>query len=1072
MKLVIFLVGLILFPVTAFSAPIEPGLDGERIIVHEQMEVFIDETGERNFDEIRDRPFESFTRNAPSFGYTTDVYWVRFQVDASAAEDEWFLKLLSPTMDHVTLYTELADGTVTSVETGDLVPYRERPRNNRNFVFPVDYAETEGLMTHYMRFETEGAMQFPLELNNQRVYSEQTQWDYLILGLLAGLAAVMALYNFFIYLSLRHPSYLFYVLFIIVNLFTFLSFTGLAYQFIWPEAVWFNNRAILFFMLLSNMMAIIFAVNFLELRKEVPRSLIYMYMAFSINLILLGVWAYSYPLALNLIVIASVATVLTVLTAALIRYRQGFGPSIYFLFAWQFFVIGVLISIFTDLGFVPYSFFTKYAWQIFTSVELVLFSFALANKITAIQKEKEEARQEALEALQRTDRLKNEFLQMTTHELRTPLNGMISIAESLREGIAGEQNEAAKKHLDVIIRSGSRLSYLIGDIVDVSRMENQDFDMRVEEVDLKPAVELACEMVKPLAAEKSLTIINEVGQLPNVAADEHRLQQILYNLLINAVNYTKEGTVRIRGSQSEETVTIYIRDTGIGISEEERRRLFEPFERGRDAEGYYREGMGIGLHLTKRLIELQGGRIEVESDPGKGSMFSFTLPAAKQAAGQFMPAADSIAELERNHAGAKRILAADDDHVNLQVIVNYLQLEGYDVTAAPDGLTVMEKLEKQSFDLVIMDVMMPGLSGFSVCKELRTRFSYTELPVLLLTAQNLIEDRLAAYRAGANDYLVKPIDRRELMIRVDTHLKLSGAVQELESRRQELENINLMLEGMVDERTAELGRKNAELEVKNDQLTHMEAARVEMLSNISHELGTPVTFLKNYIHTVREGFVDPSDENYLQIVDKKIQLLDRLIVDLFELVKLETGQMNMGIETVELTDWLNDVHQTFAMELSESDIHFPAITYDHIEKGQWYVSIDKGRMMQVFNNLIGNARKFTRNSIHISVETRQDTGYREFDGGAVIRITDNGRGMKKDQLEHIFKRFYKATGDRGKPSTGTGLGLAIAKEIIARHHGEIWVESEIGEGTTFSFCIPVLAAHARFEEEASSHGST
>lgn len=1072
MKLFIFLISLLLFPAAAISAPIEPGTDGERIIVHEQMEILVDETGEQTFEEIRGSAFDTFTGNAPSFGYTTDVYWVRFQVDASATEDEWFLKLLSPTMDAVTFYTEFPDGAVTSVETGDLVPYRERPRNNRNFVFPVEYAETNGVVTHYMRFETEGAMQFPLELNDQQLYSEQTQWDYLILGLLAGLAAVMALYNFFIYLSLRHPSYLFYVLFIIVNLFTFLSFTGLAYQFIWPEAVWFNNRAILFFMLLSNMMAIIFAVNFLELRREVPKSLVYMYTAFSINLILLAVWAYSYPLALNLIVIASVATVLTVLSAALIRYRQGFGPSIYFLFAWQFFVIGVLISIFTDLGFVPYSFFTKYAWQIFTSVELVLFSFALANKITAIQKEKEEARQESLEALQRTDRLKNEFLQMTTHELRTPLNGMISIAESLREGVAGEQNEDAKKHLDVIIRSGSRLAYLIGDIVDVSRMENQDFNLRVEEVDLKPAVELACEMVKPLAAEKSLRLVNEVNQLPNVSADEHRLQQILYNLLINAVHYTREGTIRIRGSQSGDKVTIYIRDTGIGISEEERKHLFEPFERGSDAEGHYQEGMGIGLHLTKRLIELQGGRIDVESNPGKGSMFSFTLPAAKQKAGQFMPAADSIAALEHGRSGAKRILAADDDHVNLQVLVNYLRLEGYDVTAAPDGLTVMEKLEEQSFDLVIMDVMMPGLSGFSVCKELRTRFSYTDLPVLLLTAQNLIEDHLAAYRAGANDYLVKPIDRRELIIRVDTHLKLAGAVQELESRRRELEDVNEMLEGMVDERTAELGRKNEELEIKNDQLTNMEAARVEMLSNISHELGTPVTFLKNYIHTVREGFVDPSDENYLQIVDKKIQLLDRLIFDLFELVKLESGQMNMGIETEELITWLNDVHQTFAMELLEAGIHFPAITYRQIEEGQWYVSIDKGRMMQVFNNLIGNARKFTSDTIHISVEKMQDAAYSEFDGGAVIRITDNGSGMEKEQLEHIFKRFYKAAGDRGKPSTGTGLGLAITKEIIARHHGEIWVESEIGAGTTFSFCIPVLAASAQFEEEASSHGSS
>ncbi|SDO57933.1 ATP-binding protein [Alkalicoccus daliensis] len=1065
-KMVVMLI-LLLFFVPSVHAEILHELDEEEGIanIHMHMEVLEDETGELQLEEVQELEFEEVTGAAPSYGYTESVYWAKFMVDASTAEDMWYLKLDNPTMDNVVIYEVGPDNDVETREAGDLFPYNQRELNNRVFVFRYDFSEREGIYTYYMRHETEGAMQLPITFSNQTVYSENTQSDYLILGLLAGLAGVMAVYNFFIYLSLKNSSYLYYVMFIVVNLFTFLSFTGLAYQFIWPEAVWWNNRAIIFFLTLSNIMALLFARNFLELRKLIPKALRYFQIAIAANIIILLIWIFSYSIALEISIVASILTVFVVLTTAVIRFRQGYHPAIYFIFAWQFFVVGVIISISTDLGVVPYSFFTKYAWQIFTSVELILFSFALTNKINIIRQEKDRARQEMLETLQRTDELKNEFLAMTSHELRTPLNGMIGIAESLKEGAAGKQTKLTRYNLDLIVKSGERLALLIGDITDFSRLENKDFHLRISKVDIVETLNVVVQMIRVMNNKPTLEIINKVKKLPLIYADEHRIQQILYNLLINAVRYTKEGSIIIEGKADAEKVTLFMKDTGIGISENELQLIFDPFQRGTNADHSYKEGMGIGLHLSKRLIELQGGEITLQSQLGEGSTFSFSFPVAEEAHQKNM-------QLEKEHMNAApvpeapvsremlqgRILIADDEEVNVRVLTNYLRLAGYEVTAVSNGSEVLEKVSSGNYDLIIMDVMMPKISGYNACRELRKTYSYTELPILMLTARGLIEDRLAAYETGANDYLVKPVDRRELLIRVETHIKLSRAVFELEERRIELEGLNEILERKVEIRTSELETKNSELEYKNEQLTEMEASRIEMLSNISHELGTPVTFLQNYIQTVKEGFIDANDEKYLKIVQQKIHLLDRLIFDLFDLVKLESGSMNMMLQEIEIHAFLEEMYHYFSWELKEAGIHFPPPVLKGItNEDDYFVCIDKERLLQVFSNLIGNARKFVKEDPFIQIEAALLPADAEGDTKLRISIYDNGEGIKAEELQSIFKRFYKVTDYKQKKAIqGTGLGLAITKEIVEHHQGTIWAESIPGNGTVLSFTLPAV----------------
>lgn len=1035
----------------------------DNIAVHSNMEIFADPSGVMELPEVMEQQFNEVSGPAPSFGYTKTVYWARFQLDVSSAEDVRYLKLDNPTMDRIELYQISSEGDVDLREAGDLLPFHQRELDHRTFVFRLNFSELSGVYTYYMRLETEGAMQLPITLTDPVSYSENTQRDYLILGILAGLAAVMALYNLFIFLALKNRSYLYYFMFILVNLMTFLSFTGLAYQFIWPDAVWWNNRSIIFFLTLSNIMAIIFAGHFLEIKRFMPKLLIYFQIAVAANIFILIIWIFSYPLSLDLSIISSVLTILSVMTAAFLRFRKGFRPAFYFLMAWQFFVLGVIISIFTDLGIVPYSFFTKYAWQIFTSVELVLFSMALANKISIMRKEKEAARQEAVETLRRADELKNEFLGVTSHELRAPLNGMIGVAESLREGAAGKQSDQTNENLDLIIKSGKRLSLLVGDILDFSKIEQNEFQLHITNVDLAETIDIVVQMVSMSNNNDQVTIENRTKDLPLVLADEDRMQQIIYNLLFNALNYTVKGSIVIETAVLERQVQISVTDTGIGISEKEMEMIFHPFQRGTNAVNAYKQGMGIGLPLTKKLIELQGGELKASSKLGEGSSFSFKLPALD---GEVI--LRKTAEMETKHlprlqqtyqapdVEQKKILIADDEAINVQVLMNYLQLENYHVTASGNGAEVLEMIQKESFDMIIMDVMMPFVSGYNACRTLRKSYSFTELPILLLTSRGQLEDRLTVYEAGANDYLVKPMDRRELLIKVETHLKLSAAVSELENQRAELSDRNRILGENVVSRTRELEHKNNELEEKNKQLVDMEASRIEMLSNISHELGTPITFLQNYVQTVKEGFIDANDEKYLSIVQQKIQMLDRLIFDLFDLVKFESGKIRLELKETELSQLMEEMYHYFSWELKEAGIEFPApAVKGRAADEKIYLHIDKERITQVFSNLIGNARKNLGAGGRIEIKAEIEISDAEkIPQTVTIAVQDNGRGLEETQLKNIFKRFYKVPDLEKRQIPGTGLGLAITKEIIEVHEGKIWAESGHGEGAVFLFTLP------------------
>ena len=402
--------------------------------------------------------------------------------------------------------------------------------------------------------------------------------------------------------------------------------------------------------------------------------------------------------------------------------------------------------------------------------------------------------------LTRIDKMKDEFLANMSHELRSPLNGIIGLAESLVEGSAGELEKSAHHDLSLIISSGKRLSYLVNDILDFSKLKHKDIELNLSTVDVFAVMQLVMALTRPLLKNKNIEIKNTIEpDAIMVKGDENRLQQIILNIFGNALKFTEEGTITISAKNhmlNPDFVEIAIEDTGVGIPEDKIKKIFESFEQADGSITRSYGGTGLGLAISKKLLELHKGKIWVDSEIGKGSRFTFTLPKSfeevqlgvkvdeeKMFPGIMDLSYEDVRLLKKTSSVAenleiKKILVVDDEPVNLQVLINHLTLENFEVVPAVNGIEALEKLQKEEIpDLIILDVMLPRMSGYEVCTVIREQYSQHDLPILLLTAKNKPEDIVTGLEVGANDHLTKPVNKKELLARVNSLISLKDSVK-------------------------------------------------------------------------------------------------------------------------------------------------------------------------------------------------------------------------------------------------------------------------------------------------------
>ena len=705
------------------------------------------------------------------------------------------------------------------------------------------------------------------------------------------------------------------------------------------------------------------------------------------------------------------------------------------------------------------------SWWAYTLYMLLLTGFIFV--LIRAQLRKLAFERKVNERLMRINRLKDEFLANTSHELKTPLNGIIGLAESLIDGAAGPVNASLATNLSMIVSSGRRLSTLVNDILDFSKLRDRELVLQTRPLNLQAVTDMVLTLSRPLLGSRPVTLVNEVpDDIPTIEADENRLQQILFNLVGNAIKFTSRGTVRITARESGDRIQVAVSDTGMGIDPEKTNQIFDAFEQGDSSISRSSGGTGLGLAITRQLVELHGGSIWVVSNPGEGSTFFFTLSRAEETAPweiiqPLYRVQDEPIEPERpatprpkeEDGRSYSILIVDDEPVNRQVLFNHLTQQSHRVAEAADGFEALAMIDKEHYDLVLLDIMMPRLSGYEVCRRIRETYPVQELPVIFISARNRINDLVAGFESGANDYLTKPVSKLELLSRVDMHLRLL--------------DVSRILEQKVEERTRALKTKNDELlRARNHMVMQEKMASVGMLaSGVAHELRNPLNFINGFSE-IGIGLCEELGE----IQDKPDpEKLRELTEDLAENARLinEHGDraariiQNMlrltGSSPRELrqTD-LNELVGQFA-ELATNERcgpgeepNLPVALETDFDKSIGEVGVDPRDISRVIINLVTNACESVRIQHKSDGQGRIKVTTRDLKDDIEIRIWDNGHGIPKDDRRRVFDPFFTTRSDSGH----IGLGLPICYDIVVNgHQGSLTLKSD-EESTEFTLVLP------------------
>jgi signal transduction histidine kinase/CheY-like chemotaxis protein len=400
------------------------------------------------------------------------------------------------------------------------------------------------------------------------------------------------------------------------------------------------------------------------------------------------------------------------------------------------------------------------------------------------------------EELEASNRYKSEFLANVSHELRTPLNSILLLSKMLAENPTDALSPEQARQAKVIHDAGSDLRALIDNILDLSRIEARQMALATEPVNLRTLIDSVVELMKPQLDEKSLELKLEIDPAApqSIISDGEKLRQILINFLSNAVKFTERGgiTVSLRygaGSPGDPCpVSISVTDTGVGIEQDKHGLVFEAFKQADGSTSRRFGGTGLGLSISRELAGLMGGKIDVQSQAGAGSTFTLLLPLempTEQAeVGDSNTVSGRVDKMKKAAIpvadyGAARVLLVDDDVRNLLALTPLLEQWHLQVMAAGDGPEALETLESDGeFNLVFMDIMMPGMDGYEAIRRIRQQDRFSELPIIALTARAGEEDLRLCRESGADDCVVKPVDPAELKKLLDNYLAGADGAEE------------------------------------------------------------------------------------------------------------------------------------------------------------------------------------------------------------------------------------------------------------------------------------------------------
>ncbi|WP_339904991.1 7TM diverse intracellular signaling domain-containing protein, partial [uncultured Cyclobacterium sp.] len=655
--------------------------------------------------------FEAITGPSTNLGFTKEKYWLRFAIKNTTEHPlQYFLETGRPITDHVDLYI-LKEGSHTKLNNGDLIPFSEKSFAHRKIIFPMDL-EPGKTYKVYIHYQSDGeVINLPLDLHTPSSLVLSSYLNQLFHGIFYGILTLATCIYLFFYFGIGEKSFLLYSIYVLSVALLHMSLDGYFFQYINPSSGWLNTNAILITATLSAMAFGRYAQIYTNLKawdKLLNMGLNVMLSNLGILLILVIVYPdgkeFYYP-AVNLL---SFLLMLLLILTVVKSYVKGIKLDYFYALAILSFTIGFFILIFNNFSLIPNSFFTENGSKIGTGFEIIFLSLAMSNRIKLLKSEKEKHQEIALQKSEESNEIKSYFLSNISHELRTPLNAIIGLTQSIRET---SKENAIYSDLDVIHYSSLGLLGAIDDVLDYSKIEKGQLKLEKATFDLRKMVSQIAHSYATQAKDKGLDFnFKEIGLIPQlIIGDQRKTEQLIGNLLKNAIKFTQHGEITLQVeaiSQVENQclLKIQVKDSGVGIKKQKLESIFVSFSQGQNNDKRKFGGLGLGLCIVKALVDLHQGKIDIQSEQGKGTsvtlQLNYTLPETGELKDPYDYANDGIFDLEN-----KNILIVEDNALNqmvLKVILGNWANTSFKI--ANNGLEGVELLKTQVFDLILMDL--------------------------------------------------------------------------------------------------------------------------------------------------------------------------------------------------------------------------------------------------------------------------------------------------------------------------------------------------------------------------------
>jgi signal transduction histidine kinase len=671
---------------------------------------------------------------------------------------------------------------------------------------------------------------------------------------------------------------------------------------------------------------------------------------------------------------------------------------------------------------------------------------------------------QTLERLRELDRFKSEFFANITHELKTPLTMILAPLELMLHGELGRLSDAQRASAQSMLRSGMKLSKLIEDLLDLSKLDESRLRLRLKQQDLVAYLEELVDLLQPLVQRKSIELAFE-SDVPKCELhyDADRMERVFVNLLSNAAKFTNaRGRIEVTLRDGRETISVAVKDNGVGFPPERAEQLFERFFQV-DMAGTRRfGGAGIGLSLARELVRLHGGTIRAESGASGGATFTVTLPkkvelidpehidrrlrpqdriggsrVADHGVGEWqLEARGQFRFIEVDEATDQRVVDRDDGelaHDESVLVVEdtpdvirmiHLTLRGrFRVLAAPGGEKGFELAVNHQPSLIITDLMMPDVDGMELTRRLRKHPKTMHIPVVMLTARGDVDDRVGGLEAGVNAYLTKPFSARELASTVRGLLR-------------------------IQETTAGLA------------LTHSVDSLETIAGGLAHEINNPLNYIKNALDVIERDVAaviskargdtarspgDPESSSPVipvrmaRMFDVATTGIKRISATVALMQRYSREGYSRVSQDFDLFEAARDV-----ASMLQTGMTTPLIGTSF--QGEGTIDCVPEEMTQVLTNLIQNA---------LDAIPRDGTGWvrvsgKVDDGSIILSVKDNGCGVSPENRAKLFTPFFTTK----EVGVGMGLGLTIVHRVVRSLGGNVSLSSQVGVGTEFTIRLP------------------